>query len=109
MLYSRYSPLVEIAVATFTNSHRKELTGDERKAFAAEVGRWAAQRGRRTRTRRNPVINEEHCRLCGEVVDDSGGDGLCEACYFAHADPEWIREHYPWRQDEPDDSDVLDD
>ena len=30
--------LVEIAVATFTNSHRKELTGDERKAFAAEVG-----------------------------------------------------------------------
>ena len=33
------------------------------------------------------MINEEHCRLCGEVVDDSGGDGLCEACYFAHADP----------------------
>ena len=46
MLYSRYSLLVEIAVATFTNSHRKELTGAERKAFAAEVarmnGRWVA-------------------------------------------------------------------
>ena len=46
VLYSRYSLLVEIAVATFTNSHRKELTGAERKAFAAEVarmnGRWVA-------------------------------------------------------------------
>jgi len=39
VLYSRYSPIVEIAVATFANGHRKELTGAERKAFAAEVGR----------------------------------------------------------------------
>ena len=39
VLYSRNSPIVEIAVATFTNGHRKELTGAERKAFAAEVGR----------------------------------------------------------------------
>ena len=55
---------------------------------------------------------QEHCRLCGEVIDAGGGDGLCEACYFAHADPDWLREHYPWRQGdqgEPDDSDVLDD
>ena len=43
VLYSRYSLLVEIAVATFTNGHRKELTGAERKAFAAEVGRLLAK------------------------------------------------------------------
>ena len=54
-------------------------------------------------------MNEEHCRLCDEVIDENGGDGLCEACFFAHADPAWLQEHYPWRQDEPDDSDVLDD
>ena len=29
MLYSRYSPLVEIAVATFVNDYCEKLTGDE--------------------------------------------------------------------------------
>ena len=37
VLYSRNCPIVGIAVATFTNGHRKELTSAERKAFAAEV------------------------------------------------------------------------
>ena len=40
-------------------------------------------------------MDEECCRLCGDVIDAGGGDGLCESCYFVHADPEWIREHYP--------------
>ena len=43
VLYSRYSPLAGIAVATFTNGRRNELTGAERKSFAAEVGRLIAK------------------------------------------------------------------
>ena len=56
-----------------------------------------------------PMTTEEHCRLCGEVIDADGGDGLCGECFFAHADPEWLAEHYSWREGEPGDSDVLDD
>ncbi len=40
-------------------------------------------------------MDEECCRLCGDVIGADGGDGLCCECYFGNADSEWIREHYP--------------
>lgn len=54
-------------------------------------------------------MDEEYCRLCGAEIGDGGGDGLCEDCFFVHADPDWLAEHYPWRQDEKSESDVMDD
>ena len=36
------------------------------------------------------------CNACSEDFDlDDLADGLCEDCYFVHADPEWVAEHYP--------------
>lgn len=49
-------------------------------------------------------MDEECCRLCGELIGD-GGDGLCESCFFSNADPEWIQEHYPHLLDDADESD----
>lgn len=40
-------------------------------------------------------MDAEHCRLCGEPVDENGGDGLCCECYFNNADSDWLAEHYP--------------
>ncbi|HRW66062.1 MAG TPA: hypothetical protein P5032_09995 [Candidatus Competibacter sp.] len=40
-------------------------------------------------------MDAEHCRLCGDVIDENGGDGLCSECYFSNADVEWLAEHYP--------------
>lgn len=54
-------------------------------------------------------MDEECCRLCGAEIDENGGDGLCEACYFAHADPAWLAEHYPWRQADQGEGETLDD
>ena len=38
-------------------------------------------------------MDAEHCRLCGDVIDANGGDGLCSECYFSNADVEWLAEH----------------
>lgn len=40
-------------------------------------------------------MDAEHCRLCGDVIDENGGDGLCSECYFSNADVEWLAENYP--------------
>lgn len=37
----------------------------------------------------------ECCRLCGESIDENGGDGLCCECFFNNADREWLAEYYP--------------
>ena len=49
-------------------------------------------------------MNAEHCRLCGEPIDENGGDGLCAECYFDNADSEWLAEHYPWLLDDAEES-----
>lgn len=50
-------------------------------------------------------MDADCCRLCGDVIDANGGDGLCSECYFSNADVEWLAEHYPHLlADDADDS-----
>ena len=53
-------------------------------------------------------MDAEHCRLCGDVIDENGGDGLCSECYFSNADVEWLAENYPHLLDDDADESADD-